>query len=48
MTILVLLASIVLIIASLHFKHNKILQMMQPFLVGFVACLFMLVFIIRL
>lgn len=48
MTKLVLLASIVLVIASLHFKDNKILQMMQPFLVGFVACLFVLVFIIQL
>ena len=46
--LLLLLASIVLIIASLHFKDNKMLQMMQPFLVGFAACLFMLVFVIRL
>ena len=48
MTILLLLASIVLVVASLHFKDNKMLQMMQPFLVGFAACLFLLVFIIRL
>lgn len=45
---LLLLASIVLVIASLHFRDNKLLQMIQPFLVGFAACLFMLVFIIRL
>ena len=45
---LLLLASIVLVIASLHFREDKMLQMMQPFLVGFVACLFVLVFIIRL
>ena len=45
---LLLLASIVLIIASLHFKHNKMLKMIQPFLVGFAVCLFMLLFIIRL
>ena len=46
--IILLLASIVLVIASLSFRDNKLLQMMQPFLVGFAVCLFMLVFIIRL